>query len=71
MGQRFDQRFVGILHLHVFADDGDAHFAFGILHALDDGLPARQIGRRRILDAEHLQHLRVETGLVIARRARR
>ena len=28
MNQSLGQGFVGILDLHVFADDGDAHFAF-------------------------------------------
>ena len=56
--KRFGQRFVAVLDLHVFADHGDAHFAFGILHPLHHRLPAREIGRRRILDAEDLQKLR-------------
>jgi hypothetical protein len=34
MGQRLGDRFVGILQLGVFADDGDPHFAFGIVDAV-------------------------------------
>ena len=68
MGQRLGQRFVAVLDLHVFADHGDAHFAFGILHPLHHLLPARQIGLRRILDAEHFQQLGVEPDLVIGQR---
>ena len=36
MRQRLDQRFVGVLHAGVLADDGDGHLAFGIADALVD-----------------------------------
>src|SRR5665213_238138 len=38
--QCLDQRFVGILHAGVLADDGDGDVAFGIAHALVDQVPA-------------------------------
>ncbi len=68
MRQRFHQGLIGILYRHVFADDSDLHLAFRFQHALDHLIPARQIGRARIIDTENLQHLRVETFCVIARR---
>ncbi len=40
MRQRLDQRFIGVLHAGVFADNGDGHLAFRIAHALVDGVPA-------------------------------
>ncbi len=55
MGQRLGQRLVAVLDLHVFADHGDAHFAFGILHPLDHLLPAERSGARRVLDAEDVE----------------
>jgi len=36
MRQRFDQRFVGVLHAGVFADDGNGHRAFRVAHAFVD-----------------------------------
>jgi hypothetical protein len=36
----------------VLADDGDGDLAFGIADPLDDLLPARQVGLRRVVDAE-------------------
>ena len=45
--ERLDQRFVGVLHAGVLADDGDRDLAFRIADALVDQLPAREIGRRR------------------------
>ncbi len=68
MGQRLAQRFVGILHLHVLADDGDAHLAFRVLHPLHDLCPAREIGLGRVVDVEVLEQLRVEADLVIGER---
>ena len=61
MGQRLDQRLVGVLQAGVFADDGDRHLAFGIAHALDDAVPALQVGRRSSASMpKRRQHLVVE-----------
>src|SRR5437763_1556340 len=68
MGQSIGKRFVRILYLHVLADDGDAHLALRILHAVDHAPPTRKIRLRRVLDAEHLQHLGVEALRMIAER---
>ena len=57
VGQRLDQRFVGVLEAGVLADDGDRHLALGVADALGDRLPAGEVGRRRVLDAESRQHL--------------
>src|SRR6266851_6595546 len=40
VGQRLDQRFVGVLEAGVFADHGDGHGAFRIVDALVDDPPA-------------------------------
>ena len=58
MRQRLDQRFIGVLHAGVFADDGDGDVAFRIADALVDGAPARKLGRRARLDAEGRRALR-------------
>src|SRR4030081_2270441 len=52
MRQRLDQRFVGVLHAGVFADDGNGHGTLGVAHPLIDDVPALQ--RRRYFghDAE-------------------
>ncbi len=68
MGQRLDQRLIGVLEAGIFADDGDRHFAFGIVDALDHGVPAAHVGLRRRLDAEGGEHLVVEPGGVIGAR---
>ena len=68
MRQRLDQRFVGVLHAGVFADDGDGHLAFGIADALVDDVPALQRRRNFRRDAERGQHLVVEAGGVIGLR---
>ena len=68
MRQRLDQRFVGVLHAGVLADDGDGHRAFGIADALVDDVPALQRRRNFRRDAERGQHLVVEAGGVIGLR---
>src|SRR3984957_20408030 len=68
MRQRLDQRFVGILHAGVFADNRDRHRAFRISYPLVDNVPALQRGRHLGLDAECRQYLVVETGGVIGLR---
>ena len=68
MGQRLDQRLVGILEACIFADDGDRHLAFGIVDGAGDPLPARQVRRRGVVDAEGGQHLGVEPFAMIGDR---
>ncbi len=58
--ERLDQRFVGVLHAGVLADDGDGHLAFRIADALVDQLPAREVRRLARVEAEGVQHLGVE-----------
>ena len=65
VGQRLDQRFIGVLHAGVFADDGDGDVAFRTADALVDQMPGGEIGRRRIVDAEGGQHFVVEAAGVI------
>ena len=52
VGERLGQRFVGILHAGVLADDGDRDLAFRIADALVDQLPAREIGRHAGIEPE-------------------
>src|SRR5215472_15472677 len=59
------ERLVGVFDLHVLTDDSDANLAFRIFHALDDALPTAEFRRRCVLDAEDLEKLSVESGLVI------
>src|SRR5215472_10045567 len=68
MRERLGERFVGILDLHVLADDGNADFALRILHALDHLLPMPEVRHRGVLNAEYFEKLCVETRLVIRNR---
>ena len=61
MRERLDQRFVGILHAGVFADNGDGDVAFRIANALVDQAPAFEIGALTRLDPECSEHFRIET----------
>jgi hypothetical protein len=70
MGQRLGERFIGVLQMGVFADDGDRDLALGPADARDDLLPAREARRRRV-DAEMRADLRVEALGAERRRARR
>ena len=63
--QRLDQRFIGVLHAGIFADDGDGDVAFRIADALVDESPGREIGLGRRFDAEGGEHFAVETAGVI------
>ena len=45
MAQRFRHRQVGILQLHILADDRDPYGAPGLLSTLDRLCPAREVGR--------------------------
>ena len=58
MGQRFDQRLIGVLQAGILADDGDRDLAFRIADALVDRLPARQVGLALRFEAEGRQQLR-------------
>ena len=68
VGQRLDQRLIGVLEPGVFAHDRDRHLALGIVIGLGDVVPAAHVGLGRGLDAEGGQHLAVEAGGVIERR---
>ena len=63
--ERFDQRFIGVLHAGVLADNGDGHVAFRIADALVDEMPGREIGLGRVLDAEGGKHFAVQAAGVI------
>ena len=67
VNQRFSQRFIGIGQPDIFADDADGDFAFMVVEAIHDVVPARQVGARRI-DTEHVEHGVVETLFMIAQR---
>ena len=65
--QRLVQRLVGIGQADVLADHRDRHLAFGVLVAVHDVRPARQVGRRAV-QAEMHKHLLVEPlGMVLQR----
>ena len=65
MDERLGQALIGVLQADIFADDADRHLAFGVEQAVDDVVPARHFGLRRVGDAEGAKHLGVEPGLVI------
>ena len=68
MDQRLDQRLVGILQHRVLAHYGDGHLAVRVRQPLGDAAPARQVGRGRVVDAEVVQHLRVQPLPVVVQR---
>ena len=43
VGKGFDDALVTVLKLHVFADQGDGHFAFWVLVALEEIHPAVEV----------------------------
>ena len=45
VGQSLDQRLVGVLEAGIFADDGDGHLAFGIMHAFMTAFQRLMSGR--------------------------
>ncbi len=65
--QGLDEGFVGVLQHRVLADHRDGDVAVGIGQPVRDPPPARQV-RLRGLDAEAVQHLRIQTLLVIVER---
>ncbi len=42
--ERLSDAHIGVVQLHIFADDGDAHRALGILQSLDQLAPVAQLG---------------------------
>jgi hypothetical protein len=68
MHQGLDQALVGVLEPRVLTHDGDGHLALGILHAADDVFPGREVGLRRVRDAEGGEHLGVEPLGVVGER---
>ena len=60
MHERFHQRFIGVLEAGIFADDGDGHLTLRIAERVDDVVPARQVWRSLLLEAEDSQHLGIE-----------
>ena len=65
MGEGLGQRLIAVQQIGVFADDGDAHFAFRRAHGVDDALPARQIRLGLEGQGEMAQHFAVHAGFVI------
>ena len=61
VGQRLDQRFIGIFHAGVFANDRNRDVAFRIPNALVDQTPAFEIRALTRLDPECSEHLGIET----------
>ena len=68
MGKRFDQRFISILEARIFADTGNGHFAFGIMDALGDRIPACHIRLGSRLDAEGREHFAIKSRFMIGAR---
>ncbi len=65
VGERLDQRLIGILQAGIFAHDGDRHVTFGVANALVDEPPAREVRLAFWLDAESHQHFAIEARLVV------
>jgi len=66
--QRFVQGFVGVDELGVLADDGDRHLTLGMADALDDAVPAVEVGAPLLGQAEAAQDRAVEAGAVVVDR---
>src|SRR5262245_28459440 len=65
VGERLDQRLIGVLETGIFAHVGDRHVAFRIADALVDEPPAVEIRLSFGLQSERRQHFAVEPGRVI------
>src|SRR5262249_41487839 len=65
VGERLDQRLIGVLEPGIFADDGNRHIAFRIANALVDEPPPREVRLAFWLDAERHQHFAIKPRLVI------
>ncbi|OIQ69589.1 hypothetical protein GALL_488060 [mine drainage metagenome] len=68
VGQRLGDGFVGVFKLGVFADDGDAHLAFGVDQTVHHVLPPGEVGTWRGGDAEGVKDGLVEPLAVIGER---
>ncbi len=68
MGQRLLDRLVGVFKLHIFADDGDIDLAVGLVDAVGNVLPHRQIGLGRGRDAKRIKDRLVQPFVVIGQR---
>src|SRR5262252_2662608 len=68
VGERLDQRLIGVFEAGIFADDGNRYIAFRVADALVDEPPAREIGFVLGFDSERREHLAVEPGLMIGLR---
>ena len=69
--QGFDEAFVAVEEVGVFADDRDADFAFGGAGRLHDAAPFGEIGRGVVRQVEVAQDFAVHAALVIGDRERR
>ena len=68
MHQRFGKRLIGIRQADIFADDTDGHFAFRVLIAIENIVPARQVWLGRMIQPEGTQHLGIQTlGMIVER----
>ena len=68
MGERLDQRFIGVLEDRVLAHDSDRNLAIGMGDAVRNLPPHVELRRRCAVDAEGCQHLAVEPFLVVRQR---
>src|SRR5499427_3665363 len=59
--QRLDQRFVGILHAGVFADNGNRDVTLGVTDALVDEAPTIEIGGLTRFDSESGQNFCIQS----------
>ena len=66
--QRFFEGFIRILQLDVFADNGDFHFALGVVDTVIDVVPTGQIGFRRGRDLEGVQYGLIQTLFMVGQR---
>ena len=70
VGERLDQRLIGVFEAGIFADDGNRHIAFRVANALVDETPTREIRFAVGFDPEGREHLAVEPGLMVGLRHR-
>ena len=47
--ERLFERLIAVFVLDIFADDGDGDFVFGVVAAIDQAAPLREIGFGRFL----------------------
>ena len=67
VGERFFERLVAVLVLDILADDGDGDFVLGVVGAVDEVLPAGEVGFGRF-DVQVLEDERVDAFLGEAER---